>query len=102
MVQNQLRGKEWLSTLRYKFAPAVEGELDVNFIDQYVELIVGTKQFMNEFPELFKKNGKVKNHQVKINLKPSAQIRQQKERRIPIQLQKAVDSAIEGHIERIN
>ena len=54
-----------------------------------------------------KKEAKQKNHQVRINFKTGAKITQQKGRRIPIQLQKAVDEEIgrflkEGHIENIN
>ena len=49
----------------------------------------------------------MKNHQVKIKLKENARIVQQKGRRIPIQLQNAVDAEIkkllkDGHIEKIN
>ena len=99
-------GREWLTTLRYKLAP--EGELKVNTIEsEKSELSAETKQFTKEFPKLFEKNGKLKNHQVRINFKPGAKITQQRGRRIPIQLQKAVDEEIgrflkEGHIENIN
>ena len=66
-----------------------------------------SKKAINEFPNLFKRNGKIKNHQVKIELEPNAQITQEKGRRIAIQLQKAVNSGIQrllkdGHIEKIN
>ena len=56
---------------------------------------------------MFTRNGKVKNHQVKINLKENAKIVQQKRRRIPIQLQNEVDAEMkkllkEGYIEKVN
>ena len=56
---------------------------------------------------MFKRNGKVKNHQVRTNLKENARNVQQKGRRIPIQLQNAVDAEIkklskEGYIEKVN
>ena len=51
-------------------------------------------QLSNEFPDLFKRNGRIKNHRGKINLKSVAKISQQKGRRIPIQLQNAVDAEI--------
>ena len=61
------------------------------------------KQLSNEFPNLFERKGRSKNHQVKTNLKSDAKLSQQKGMRIPIQLQNAVDAEIkrllkEGHI----
>ena len=99
-------GREWLSTLKYTIAQANKGECEVNSIEKE-ELSTETKQFCNEFPKLFKRNGKMKDHEIKIKLKPDAKITQQKGRRIPIQLQNAVDAEIkrllkEGDIEKIN
>ena len=96
-------GREWLTTLKYK----QKGELDVNSIEKEKDLSAETKQFVKEFPKLFERRGKVKNHKVRINFKTDAKITQQKGRRIPIHLQKAVDEDIgrllkEGHIEKIN
>ena len=87
--------------------PAQEGELDFNSIEVGEELSVETKKMVNEFPKLFKRNGKLKNYEVKIRLKEDARIVQQKGRRIPFQLQKAVDEEIKrllqsGHIEKVN
>ena len=84
-----------------------EGELEVNSVEKDEELSAEAKQLSNEFPDWFKRNGRIKNHQVKINLKSDAKISQQKGRRIPIQLQNAVDAEIkrllkDGHIEKIN
>ena len=100
-----IRGREWLTTLRCKLEPET-GDLEVNSIEKENELSPGTKQLVNEFPNLCKRQGKVNNYQIKINLKPEAKVFQQKGRRIPIQLQKAVDEEIkrllkEGHIEKI-
>ena len=66
-----------------------------------------TKQFVKELPVLLERKGKIKNHQVGIKFKPGAKTTQQKGRRIPIQLQKAVDEEVsrllkEGHIEKLN
>ena len=49
----------------------------------------------------------VNNYQIKINLNPEAKVIQQKGRRIPMQLQKALDAEKnrllkEGHFEKIN
>ena len=62
---------------------------------------------MQEFPNLFKRKGRVKNYEIKIDMKQDAKITQQKGRRIPIQLQDQVDSEIqkllkEGHIEKVD
>ena len=99
-------GREWLTTLRYKLQPQ-KGELEVNSIEKKSELSVETKKLVTEFPELFKRQGKVNNYKIKINLKSEAEVSQQKGKRIPIQLQKAVDEEIsrllkEGHIEKID
>ena len=100
-------GREWWTTLKYKFVPEHKGELDVNSIEKEKDLSAETKQFVKEFPKLFERRGKVKNHKVRMNFKTDAKITQQKGRRIPIQLQKAVDEEIgrllkEGHFEKIN
>ena len=100
-------GREWLSTLRYRFTPVNEGELEVNSVEKDEELSAEAKQPSNKFPDLFKRNGRIKNYQVKINLKSDAKFSQQKGRRIPIQLQNAVDAEIkqllkDGHLEKIN
>ena len=86
-------GSEWLTTLRYKLEPE-KGELEVNAIEKENELSPETKQLVNFFTNLFKWQGKVNNYQIKINLKLEAKVIQQKGRRIPIQMQKAVDEEI--------
>ena len=100
-------GRDWLSTLRYRFTPVKEGELEVNSVEKDEELSAEAKQQSNEFPDLFKRNGRIKNHQVKINLKSDAKVSQQEGRRIAIQLQNAVDAEIkrllkDGHMEKMN
>ena len=52
-------GREWLSTLRYRFTPVNEGELEVNSAEKDEELSGETKQLSNEFPDLFKRNGRL-------------------------------------------
>ena len=96
-------GRERLSTMRYKLVS--EDELKVNALETEIGLSAETKQFIKEFPKLFERKGKMKNHQVRINFKPCAKITQQEGRRTPNQLQKAVDEEIgrllkEGHIEK--
>ena len=104
-------GREWLSTLKLEIAPKSQdkGECIVNSIEkeECEKLSDETKMFVKEFPELFSRKGKIKNHKVKITIKDEAKITQQKGRRVPIQLQKSVDAEIkrllaEGHIEKID
>ena len=61
---------------------------------------------MREFPELFKRKGRLNDYEIKIDMKEIAKITQQEGRRIPIQLQEQVDKEIkkllkDGHIERV-
>ena len=100
-------GREWLSTLRYRFTPVNEGELEVISVEKDEELSAEAKKLSKELPDLFKRNGRIQNHKVKINLKSDAKISLQKGRRIPIQLQNAVDAEIkrllkDDDIEKIN
>ena len=67
-------GRVRLSTFRYKFEPAIECETEVTSIEKDKELCEETKIFSNECKKLFNRNGKVKNHQVKRNLKKDARI----------------------------
>ena len=48
-------GREWLSTLRYRFTPVNEGELEVISVEKDEELSAEAKQQSKEFPDLFKK-----------------------------------------------
>ena len=45
---------------------------------------------MREFPELFRRKGRVKNYELKTKIKNDAKMTQQKGRREPIQLQNQV------------
>ena len=111
-------GRDWLIALRYKITQPIErGECNVNTkftecaeavneISPEEQISPEVQQIMREFPELFKRKGRVKDYEIKIDMKENAKITQQKGRRIPIQLQEQVDKEIEkllkdGHIERI-
>ena len=48
-------GREWLSTLRYRFTPVNEVELEVNSVEKDEELSAEAQQLNNELPDLFKK-----------------------------------------------
>ena len=59
-----------------------------------------------EFPDLFERRGKVKQHKIHARLHKDTVVKQQKGRRVPIQLQDAVNKEIsrliqEGHIVRV-
>ena len=111
-------GRDWLIALRYKITQPIErGECNVNTkFTEYAEAVneispeekisPEVQQIMREFPELFKRKARVKDYEIKTDMKENAKITQQKGRRIPIQLQEQVDKEIEkllkdGHIERI-
>ena len=60
-----------------------------------------------QFKDLFEREGKLNQHKVRIEFKQNAKITQQKGRRVPVQLQEAVQKEIErlleeGHIEKVN
>ena len=59
-----------------------------------------------EFPDLFERRGKVKQHKIHARLHKDTVVKQQKGRRVPIQLQDAVNKKVsrliqEGHIVRV-
>ena len=91
-------GRDWLSAMKYKISAPIseKGEWIVNTIkvnqaSSVEKLSCETMAFLKEFPELFTRKGKVKDYEVKIQMKDEAKVSQQKGRRIPIQLQNAVD-----------
>ena len=112
-------GRDWLIALRYQIRQPLEGgeckinnklakcAEAVNEISPEEKISPEVQQIMQEFPNLFKRKGRVKNYEIKIDMKQDAKITQQKGRRIPIQLQDQVDSEIqkllkEGHIEKVD
>ena len=111
-------GRDWLIALRYKISQPIErGECKVNTevvndakvmndISPEESVSPAVQRIMREFPDLFKRKGRVKNYEIKIDMKDNAKIAQQKGRRIPIQLQDQVDKEIEkllkdNHIEKV-
>ena len=111
-------GRDWLIALRYKISQPIErGECKVNTkftecaeavneISPEEKISPEVQQIMREFPGLFKRKGRVKDYEIKFDMKENAKITQQKGRRIPIQLQEQVDKEIEkllkeGHIEKV-
>ena len=65
-----------------------------------------TKEMKLEFPDLYERRGKVKQHKIHARLHKDTVVKQQKGRRVPIQLQDALNKEIsrliqEGHIVRV-
>ena len=128
-------GRDWLIALRYQIKqPTESGECErinqavisdqsvnnikcerttqvencdkpINSANPEEKISPEVQQFIEEFPNLVERKGRVK-IEIKINMKNDAKISQQKGRRVPIQLQEQVDNEVkklpeEGHIERV-
>ena len=109
-------GRDWLIALRYQIKQPIEsGECErttqvvnsdrsvnnikcerntqaencnriVNSPNPEEKISPEVRQFIGEFPKLFKRRGHVKSYEIKINMKSNAKISQRKSRRVPIQL----------------
>ena len=60
-----------------------------------------------KFPKILSRQGKIVGHTIRIEFKEGAKAAQRKGRRVPLQLQKAVDAEIKNlikarHIERVD
>ena len=109
-------GRDWLVALRNKITQPIERgeckihkqslkcEESINEISPEKRLNPEVQQLVGEFPNLFKRKGRVKNYELKVKMKDDVRISQQKGRRIPIQLQNHVDNEngklLEGDILR--
>ena len=79
-------GRDWLIALRYKITQPIErGECNVNTkftecaeavneISPEEKISPEVQQIMREFPELFKRKGRVKDYEIKIDMKENAKI----------------------------
>ena len=103
-------GRDWLKHMEYKIVQKKPGESDnsVNSVEQPVkEMSETAKLLKTEFANLFERQGKIKHHKIHARLHENAEPKQQKGRRVPIQLQEAVESEInkllrEGHIVKVD
>ena len=106
-------GRDWLTTLKCSIELRItEGENLVNSIycesaESENKLIPEATKLVEEFPNLFKRRGRVNNYKIKIEMKDDTRVTQQKGRRIPIQMQEQVDNEIQnlleqGHIQKVN
>ena len=83
-------GCDWLITLRYRICQPIErGECKVNIkivkcaeavteISPAEKISPEVKQIMREFPNLSKRKGRVKNHELQIDIRENAKIRNKK------------------------
>ena len=106
-------GRDWLTALKYNIEqPITEGGNSVNSIscesaESENKLSPDAKQLVEEFPNLFRRRGRVNYYKIKIEMKDGTRVTQQKGRRIPIQLQEQIDKEIQnlleqGHIQKVN
>ena len=124
-----LIGRDWLNAFNYRFVSPnqKEGNSAIYKVTTIYSLQMKTNKthesgkqtevtknnhineqikLKKEFEDLFERQGKLVGHDVKIEFKTNSKMTQLKGRRVPIQLQKAVEEEIiryleEGHIERV-
>ena len=82
------------------------GNSEYSNIIQIISERQDIEKLKEKFPKLFSSQGKIKGYHIKCEFKKEAIISQQKRRRIPLQLQEAVEAEIdkllkEGHIRRV-
>ena len=102
-----LVGRDWLRSLQYEFT-AKENETSESTSTIFLVQSSNTEleEAKRKFPKVFSRKGRVKDYNIKIEFLPGAKITQQKGRRIPLQLQSAVDCEIkrllkDGHIAEV-
>ena len=108
--KKSLVGRDWLTQLNSRVAEAKfesEYEHSVNNVVNKVELSQDLKRIKQKFSNFFERQGRIFGHNIKIEFKEETKIIQQKRRRVPLQLQKAVDVEIKklletGHIKKID
>ena len=103
-------GQDWLIYLHYSIEPKKGGKLKtINIINKESEISperwkIAEKE---QFPKLFKRKGRIKHHQIHAELYEGTVPKQQKGRRVTVQLQQAVQQEInrllqEGHIVKLD
>ena len=100
-------GRDWLNQLNFQVGEVTkkcEYNKTVNNINEQAKDL---KELIKKFPELFKRKGKIKGYKIKVEFKKDAKVTRQKGRRVPLQLQSAVETEIallvrEGHIRRVD
>ena len=99
-----LIGRDWLAHLNYHVGEA-NRNIEYNNVVGHIKKSE-SETLKNKFKQLFTRKGKIKGHTIKIAFRKNAKITQQNGRRVPLQLQKAVEQEIDklladGHIQRV-
>ena len=86
-------GRDWLNYLQYIIEPKLKGKSN-NTINTVEKEITKPNQkwkreLKKQFPELFERRGKIKHHKIHARLYKDTVVKQQKGRRVPIQLQES-------------
>ena len=105
--KRSLIGRDWLNQLNFRVGEA-NGNSEYSNIIQNISERQDVDLLKTKFPNLFSRQGKgkIKGHRIKCEFKKDATFTQQKGRRIPLQLQEAVEAEIDkllkgGHIHRV-
>ena len=93
-------GRDWLSGLGIKLKTE-GGKCEVNYISE------PTNKLFKDFEELFSRKGRLEGHEINAQFKENCVPKQQKGRRIPLQLQNLVEIEIKklikmGHTQKVN
>ena len=97
--KKSLIGRDWVTSLNFRVADTNMSEYNnsintVNSNNNKIEKIERSpelKRIKQKFPKIFSRQGKIVGHTIQIEFKEGAKATQQKGRRVPLQLQKAVD-----------
>ena len=114
--KKSLIGRDWLTSLNFRVADTnnmSEYNNSMNTINsnknkiEKIEISPELKRIKQKFPKIFSRQGNIVGHTIQKEFKEGAIATQQKGRRVPLQLQKAVDEEINnlikaGHIERVD
>ena len=93
-------GRDWLRGLGVKLKTE-GGKCEINCVDE------PPNKLFTEFGELFNRHGRVEGHEINAQFKENFVPKQQKGRRIPLQLQNSVEKELQklmknGHIEKVS
>ena len=100
--KKSLLRRDWLAQLNFREAKAKqesEYNKNVNKSVNNVELLPELRILQQKLPNIFSRHGKFVGHTKKFDFKEDAKITQHKGRRVPLQLQQAVDQDIQKSIE---
>ena len=83
-------GRDWLNYLQYRIEPKSKFSNSINCISKTLQTCPLVKEMQAEFLDLFARQGRIKHHKILARLHEGTVIKQQKGRRVPIQLQEYV------------